>query len=246
MAAEGEGTVRQRRTNAGDQAEETLDQMGIHSDLNRNAFSELSMLGMAFSVINTWCGVGTTLKASLQSGGPSSAVWGIVVAGLLNLCCGASLAEFLSAYPTAGGQYHWAAIASWKPARRAISYMTGWINLAAWICLAGANCLIVSEIIMGYAELMHPGFKPKPWQNFLLYIAIDVVAFCYNLFANRSLPYLNKYNMFFTLAGFIASLVTILACASPTFQSGKFVFGGFINNSGWPDGWAWQLGLLQG
>ncbi|KAJ5414195.1 hypothetical protein N7509_000822 [Penicillium cosmopolitanum] len=240
------GTTRKRHTNATAEADASLERMGIKSDLERNSFSSMSMLGMAFAIVNSWCAIGTTVNASLPSGGPSSAVWGILIAGIFNLCCGVSLAEFLSAYPTAGGQYHWAAVASWKSTRRAVSYITGWINLAAWVCLAAANCLLVSGIIMSYAELVNPTFEPKPWQRFLLYIAIGAIAFSYNLFANRFLSHLNKYNMFFTLAGFIISLIVILACAAPDFQSAKFVFGGFINESGWPDGWAWQLGLLQG
>ncbi|KAJ5204875.1 uncharacterized protein N7498_005754 [Penicillium cinerascens] len=240
------GAVRQRHTNATAEADATLERMGIKSDLHRNSFSSLSMLGMAFAIVNSWCAIGTTVNASLPSGGPSSAVWGIAVAGIFNLCCAVSLAEFLSAYPTAGGQYHWAAVASWKSTRRAVSYITGWINLAAWVCLTAANCLLVSGIIMSYAELVSPAFQPEPWQRFLLYVAIGAIAFTYNLLANRFLAHLNRYNMFFTFTGFIISLVVILACTAPNFQSAKFVFGGFINQSGWPDGWAWQLGLLQG
>ncbi len=242
----GEGVVRQRHSRAAANGDDALERLGIKSDLDRNSFSNISMLGMAFAIVNTWCAIGTTVNASLPSGGASSAVWGIVVAGIFNLCSGVSLAEFLSAYPTAGGQYHWAAVASPKSMERAVSYITGWINLAAWVCLAGANCLLVSGIIMSFAQLVYPAFHPEPWQRFLMYVAVDIIALAYNLFANRFLSHLNKYNMFFTLAGFVMSLVTILACAAPKFQSAKFVFGGFINQSGWPDGWAWQLGLLQG
>lgn len=34
-------------------------------------------------------------------------VWGWLAVGLLNLCIAASMAELLSAYPTAGGLYYW-------------------------------------------------------------------------------------------------------------------------------------------
>ena len=93
---------------------------------------------------------------------------------------------------------------------------------------------------------MHPTYEPKPWHQFLLYVGVNLIGLFFNLFANRFLARLNKYNIYFTLAGFTMSLITILACASPNYQSGAFVYGGFINKSGWPDGWAWQLGLLQG
>lgn len=242
-----EGTEMQQKHAAQNaDADASLERMGIKSDLDRNSFSELAMLGMAFSIVNTWCSIGTTISASLPSGGPSSAVWGLVISGFFNMCCALSLAEFLSAYPTAGGQYHWAAVASWKYARRAVSYITGWINLAAWVCLAGANCLLVSGIITNYISLINPSYVSQPWHRFLLYVAIDLIAFTFNMFANRFLSYLNKYNIFFTLAGFIMCLVTILACAAPDYQRADFVYGGFINESGWPGGWAWLIGLLQG
>lgn len=243
---EAQGTVRHRHTTAGDEADSKLARLGIKSDLNRNAFSGLSMLGMAFSILNSWCAIGSTVNASLPSGGPSAATWGMAVAGIMNMACGVSLAEFMSAYPTAGGQYHWVAAVSWKSTKRGASYITGWINLCTWVCITGSVLLLISEFVTSYISLLNPAYNPKPWHQFLLYICAGVVSFTFNLFANRFLPYMNKYNIFFTLTGFIITTVTILACASPDFQSGTFVFRGFTNESGWPDGWAWQLGLLQG
>jgi choline transport protein len=40
--------------------------------------------------------------------------------------------------------------------------------------------------------------------------------------------------------------IVLLATASPNYQSGSFVYRDFINETGWPDGIAWLLGLLQG
>jgi len=37
----------------------------------------------------------------------------------------------------------------------------------------------------------------------------------------------------------------VLACASPNYSTAEFVFTDFINETGWPDGIAWLLGLLQ-
>ena len=38
----------------------------------------------------------------------------------------------------------------------------------------------------------------------------------------------------------------LLACSSPSYNSGDFVYRLFVNETGWPDGIAWLLGLLQG
>lgn len=90
---------------------DALAQMGHKQELQRN-FSMLSMLGLAFAILNSWTALAASLNLALPSGGPSSVLWGLVTAGVFNLCLAASLAEFLSAYPTAAAQYHWAAIVS--------------------------------------------------------------------------------------------------------------------------------------
>lgn len=98
-----------------------LASMGIKQELNRN-FSLLSMLGLAFAILNSWTALAASMSLALPSGGPSAVLWGLITAGIFNLALAASLAEFMSAYPTAGGQYHWAAIVSWK----------GWANVSRY------------------------------------------------------------------------------------------------------------------
>lgn len=239
-----DGVVAQHRVGAADEAA-ALANLGVKQELQRN-FSRVSMLGLAFAILNSWTALAASMSLALPSGGASAVLWGLIVAGLCNLCLAASLAEFLSAYPTAGGQYHWAAIISWKRFARAISYSTGWINVAAWVCLTATGGLLGSQLILGVASLMHPEYESKAWHQFLIYIVYTLLAFFINAFMNRLLPYFNKAAFLWSLAGFTIICITVLACHGSGWQSGGFVFGGFINQSGWPDGLAWLLGLLQG
>src|SRR3954454_23026162 len=71
--------------------------LGHKSELNRN-FSPLAMLGLAFAILNSWTALSASLSLALPSGGPTSVIWGLITAGICNLCLAASLAEFLSAY----------------------------------------------------------------------------------------------------------------------------------------------------
>jgi amino acid transporter len=66
-----------------------------------------------------------------------------------------------------------------------------------------------------------------------------------NIWGLRLLPLVNKTAIIWSLTGAVVIIITCLATASPNFQSGKFVFGTYINDSGWNDGVAWILGLLQ-
>jgi choline transport protein len=93
---------------------------------------------------------------------------------------------------------------------------------------------------------MSPTFTPHPWQQFLLYLAYTLIAFLINAFATRLLPYVTQTAFIWSIVGFVVISITLLACASPTYQPASFVYGDFINETGWPDGLAWLLGLLQG
>ena len=91
-----------RRSSIAD--DDHLAALGVKQELKRN-FSPLSMLGLAFAILNSWTALAASLSLALPSGGSTSVLWGLITAGICNLSLAASLAEFLSAYPTAGGQY---------------------------------------------------------------------------------------------------------------------------------------------
>ncbi|KAK0826559.1 hypothetical protein LTR03_017165 [Friedmanniomyces endolithicus] len=190
--------------------------LGVKQELRRN-FSPLSMLGLAFAILNSWTALSASLSLALPSGGPTSVIWGLITAGVCNLCLAASLAEFLSAYPTAGGQ--------------------------ALVATAG---LLGSQLIIGIISLYNPDYIPEPWHQFLIYIGYNLVAALLNAFGNHLLPYINKTAIIWSISGFAIICITILACATPNYNSGDLVYRNFINNTGWPDGVAWLLGLLQG
>ena len=136
--------------------------LGHKAELQRN-FSPLSMLGLAFAILNSWTALSASLSLALPSGGPTSVMWGLITAGACNLCLAASLAEFLSAYPTAGGQYHWVAVISWKPWVPILSWTTGWINVSGWIALVASGGLLGSQLIVGCISLYNENYQPRRW-----------------------------------------------------------------------------------
>lgn len=222
-----------------------VDAMGHTHELKRH-FSPLAMLGLAFAILNSWTALATSLSVALPSGGPTSVLWGLITAGVCNLCIASSLAEFLSAWPTAGGQYEWVAVVSWKSWRPILSWITGWINVGGWIALTATGGLLGSQLIVGIISLMNPDYVSERWHQFLIYIAYNIGAFFLNAFGNRLLPLVDKTAIYWSMAGFVIVSITILACGSGDYNSAEFVFTDFINETGWPDGVAWLLGLLQG
>lgn len=217
-----------------------------HTEELKRTFSPLAMLGLAFAILNSWTALSTSLSIALPSGGPTSVIWGLITAGVCNLCIAASLAEFLSAWPTAAGQSVWVAKVSWKRSAALLSWICGWINVGGWMALTATGGLLGSQLILGIISLMDSSYLPKRWHQFLIYIGYNVFAFILNAFANSSLPFIDKGAIFWSITGFAVVSITVLACSSPNYSSADFVFRSFINETGWPDGVAWLLGLLQG
>ncbi len=143
-------------------------------------------------------------------------------------------------------RYHWVAVITPKKWVPLASWITGWINTAGWLALTTSGSLLASQLISGLIQLYHPDFTLKAWQVWFIYVAWTLVAFFINAFLNRLLPYVNKGAFMWSIGGFVIICITVLSCSSGHYTSGSFVFRNFINETGWPDGIAWLLGLLQG
>ena len=72
-----------------------------------------------------------------------------------------------------------------------------------------------------------------------IYIGYNVIAALVNAFGNSALPYINQAAIVWSIAGFVIITITVLATASPDYNSADFVFREFLNETGWPDGVAW-------
>lgn len=56
---------------------------GHKQELERS-FSLLSMLGLAFAILNSWTALAASLSVALPSGGPTSVLWGLISKFVLN------------------------------------------------------------------------------------------------------------------------------------------------------------------
>lgn len=56
-------------------------------------------------------------------------IYGFILVFILQSFVGASLAEFVSAYPTEGGMYHWIAAIAPKRYNSLLSFATGWCTV---------------------------------------------------------------------------------------------------------------------
>ncbi|SCU86362.1 LAFA_0E00276g1_1 [Lachancea sp. 'fantastica'] len=70
-------------------------------------FKWIPLLGIAFSLTNSWLGVSSSLVVGLSSGGPLLIIYGLIIGMVFTLMCGYSLAEFSSMLPNSSGACFW-------------------------------------------------------------------------------------------------------------------------------------------
>lgn len=114
---------------------ETLHRMGYRQELVRR-MSGFSNYAISLSIICILSGGITSFHQGLCSVGGAAIGLGWPAASLLALAFAATMGQVASAFPTAGGLYHWAAILG----DRGWGWATAWFNLAGLVtALAAVN-----------------------------------------------------------------------------------------------------------
>jgi amino acid transporter len=113
--------------------EQELKRLGYEQELAR-ALGAFSNLALSLSIICILAGGVTSFHVGIGSVGGASIGLGWPLACLFSLCVALTMAQLASAFPTAGGLYHWAAILG----GRGWGWVTAWFNLAGLVTVLAA------------------------------------------------------------------------------------------------------------
>ena len=138
-----------------------LAEMGYQQDMKRN-FSVLAVLGVGFSLTNSWFAISAALITGINSGGPVLIIYGIILLALISTCVAISLSELASAFPNAGGQYFWANELAPKKYANFASYLTGWFAWAGSLFTSASVALAVGSAAVGCYQLANPDLQVTP------------------------------------------------------------------------------------
>lgn len=146
-----------RETKSISRDEDTLKlaEMGYTQDMKRN-FSVLSLVGVGFSLLNSWFGISASLITGIYSGGTVLTIYGIPLITFITTCVGVTLSELASAMPSAGGQYFWANELAPRKYANFASYLTGWLAWVGSIFSSASVALGVGAAGVGMWQLAHP------------------------------------------------------------------------------------------
>ncbi|KAK5203023.1 hypothetical protein LTR41_011247 [Exophiala xenobiotica] len=207
----------------------------------KNHFSIWSIISLAFTTTNSWMAFSSSLGVPLAAGGGPVAIYGLVCAAIVLGTVGTGLAEMASAFPTAGGQYHYIYML-WSPMyRNAGAYTAAWMTITAWSTAVTSSCIFIANSAFSIATIYNPDFVAKAWQVYLVHVALSTSVTYIVARHPRGVGLLSMGFFWVTLSGFLASVIAVLI-RSPTKQPASFVFSEFVASTGWSDGFSFFIG----
>src|SRR5271169_5027465 len=124
-----------------DEDVKVLHGMGYAQELARRMHG-FSNFAISFTIICILAGGITSFNVGFSTGGAFMVTVGWVIGGLFALVVACSMGQIASAYPTAGGLYHWSSILG----GRGWGWATAWINLLGLI-------FVVASVNVGVWQL---------------------------------------------------------------------------------------------
>ncbi|HEY3129537.1 MAG TPA: amino acid permease [Acidobacteriota bacterium] len=209
-----------------------LGRFGYAQELLRS-MGGFSNFAVSFSIISILTGAVTLYGYGLEMGGPAEMTFGWPLVLFFTLIVAACMGELASAFPTAGGMYHWAAALGGP----AWGWFTACFNIIGLIAA-------VAGIDYGCAQFLAPflGLESSPRNLLVVYFLVLLSHGLINHYSIRLVALLNDLSVTVHILGVIL-IVGALFFFAPK-QPASFLLR-TINSNGRPYFWGFALGLLQ-
>ena len=210
-----------------------LRELGYEQELKRS-WSLMHNFGVSFSIISVITGITTLFQYGLTTGGPGVMSVGWIIVSFFTMFVGLGMAEIVSAIPSAGGPYFWAAILAPKKYAPLAAWVTGFFNLLGQVAVTTGITFGGAGLISTLASVR--GYEPTAGKTLGIYAALLFSHGMINSFGIGVLKYLNNSSIILHSLGVFSIAVAVVAKA-PHHQSAKFVFASFYDGTGDP-GWS--------
>ncbi|KAJ9667774.1 polyamine transporter tpo5 [Coniosporium apollinis] len=233
-----------------DDDERLLARIGYRQELRRE-FTKWSTVSYAISILGVLGSVPATFGAPIGSGGPATAVWCWAIGSIMAFCIASSVAELVSAYPTAGGMYFVTKHVVPKEHVALWAWVVGWCNFLGQAAGVASLAYSISQMILAAAVMNSHyedgaySFAPTPLQTVLLAI---LVLCLFGTICSLTTRSLHKIVLWFAPINILASISICVALLvlTPNKQSATWVFTHVTDGSGWGSkGFSFLLGFLS-
>jgi amino acid transporter len=223
-----------------DEDERRLAELGYKQELNRN-WSGFSNFAISFSIISILAGCFTSFGLGWNNGGPAAIAWGWPIIAAMILVIGMCMAELVSAYPTSGGIYWWAA----KLGGPKAGFYTAWLNLIGLLAIVASvayGCATFLDTTIGTFSSSYAADYSLT-RVFGIFVVILVLAALVNIFSSHLLAILNNISVWWHVFG-SAAVILILVFIPSHHASVSAVFTHTVNNTGFFSGHTHGIGFI--
>jgi amino acid transporter len=221
-----------------------LHSMGYAQELSRR-LSRFSNFAISFSIICILSGGVNSLAQATSGAGGAAIGLGWPLGVLISAVFGLTMAQIASAFPTAGGLYHWGSILG----NRFTGWLTAWFNLLGLVTVLGSiNVGAYSFFLGAFGPALHLSDSMTTLVCFLA--ALTVLQALINAYGISVTARLTDFSGYLI---FVTSLLIAFVCLTHTRNFDLTRLWRFANYSGssggdvWPSvsgGWVFMLGLL--
>jgi amino acid transporter len=210
---------------------ETLHKMGYAQELSRR-MGGFSNFAVAFSIICILAGGITSFQVGFCTGGGFTAIIGWIIGGAFALIVGCSMAQIASAYPTAGGLYHWSSILG----GRGWGWATAWFNMLGLIFVIASVNVGVYNLFIGLILGNIFNVNTSSWGFEQQTIAVVLITLTQGLFNHFGIKTTTKLIDF---SGYLILVFAVLLTGAMLYGAPHLDFSrlfSFTNFSGNPGG----------
>ncbi|MGO6671213.1 amino acid permease [Rhizobium leguminosarum] len=222
-----------------------LHSMGYAQELERR-MSSFSNFAVSFSIICILSGGINSLAQATSGAGGAAIGIGWPVGCFISLVFAVAMAQISSAYPTAGGLYHWGSILG----NRFTGWLTAWFNLLGLVTVLGAINVGTYYFFMGSFGTTYLGLTDSTTVRIIFLVIITGAQALVNHMGIGLTAKLTDFSGYLIFATSIALALVCLA-AAPSYEFGRlFTFANYSGEVGgnvWPttsSAWVFLLGLL--
>ncbi|KAJ5552129.1 hypothetical protein N7494_001507 [Penicillium frequentans] len=220
-----------------DDDELLLARIGYKQELRRE-FSKWSTISYAISILGVLGSVPATFGSPLSVGGPATAVWCWLIGSCMAMCIGSSVAELVSAYPTAGGMYFVTKHVVPKDQVPIFSWVQGWCNLLGQTAGVSSVAYTVSQMLLACVSMNSDlvdgqySYSPTALQTVLVSIGILCVLGVICSLTTKSLHLIILWFAPINIAATIGICIALIYL-TPDKMPASWVFTHFTDGSGW-------------
>ncbi|MCX8501343.1 MAG: amino acid permease [Alphaproteobacteria bacterium] len=209
--------------------------MGYSQELSRR-MGGFSNFAISFAIICILAGGITAFPSAIGSSGGFAIGIGWPVGAVLAILVALAMAQIASAYPTAGGLYHWASLLGGK----GFGWVTAWINLLGLVFVVGS--IVVGLYDPFFKSLLAPmiGINPESLTLTHQIVFVGLVIASWAWLNHRGISIVSKltdWSGYLIMVTALLLVIGVIGFSESHFDLGKlFSFTNFTGSTGsvWP------------